>query len=446
MIRHLRSLLAVAALVVAAVAAPTAGRATTIERVVSPGGIEAWLVREPSIPLIAMDYSFKGGTSQDSKIKPGIGYMVSTLLDDGAGDLDTKAFHQRLEETAVEMRFSASRDYFSGSVKMLKDRQQDGFDLLRLALTQPRFDPDAVDRVRAQIISSLRRASTSPNDIATKMWWKTAFPGHPYGEPPQGSLDTVPLITPDDLKTYAHRVLARDTLKVSVVGDIDAATLGPLLDRVFGPLPAKSDLQPVAPAVVQGLGRRIVVDLDVPQSVISIGGAGIARADEDFIPAFIVNHILGGGSFSSRLYGEVREKRGLAYGVNSSLLSLDDTALFTVSTQVRSDKAAEALGIIESEVRRMAESGPTEEELAKAKSFLKGSYALAFDTSTKIAGLLLRIQIDKLGIDYIDKRNGLIDAVTLADTQRAAKRLAAGGMLVTVVGRPTGLASKEPGQ
>lgn len=443
MIRFLRCLIAVAAL---AFAVPTPGQATTIERVTSPGGIEAWLVREPSIPLIAMDYAFQGGTSQDPKIKPGVGYMVSTLLDDGAGELDAKAFHQRLEETAVEMRFSTSRDYFSGSVRMLKERQQEGFDLLRLALTRPRFDADAIERVRAQILSNLRRASTTPNDIATKMWWKTAFPDHPYGRPTNGSLESVPLITGDDLRAYARRVLARDTLKVSVVGDIDAATLAPLLDRVFGALPAKADLTPVPDVALQGLGHRIVVDLDVPQSVISIGGVGIARADKDFIPAFIVNHILGGGSFSSRLYNEVREKRGLAYGVTSSLLALDHTALFTVSTQVRSDKAAEALDLIESETRRMAESGPTADELAKAKSFLKGSYALAFDTSTKIAGLLLRIQLDRLGIDYIDRRNGLIDAVTIADAQRVAKRLASGGMLVTVVGRPKGLASKDPGQ
>ena len=190
---------------------------------------------------------------------------------------------------------------------------------------------------------------------------------------------------------------------------------------------------------------RIVVDLDVPQAVISLGGVGIPRKDPEFFAAYVANHILGGGSFSSRLYNEVREKRGLAYGVSTGVLWLQQTALFTGGTQTQADKAGEALDIIETEIRRMGNEGPTADELAKAKAYLKGSYALNFDTSTKIASILLQNQLDNLGIDYIDKRNGMMDAVTIEDARRAAKRLAEGGMLVTVVGQPKDLSSKEPG-
>lgn len=419
--------------------------ATKIERVVSPGGIEAWLVHEPTLPLIAMDFAFRGGSNQDPATKPGIAYMAGALLDDGAGELNADAFHRRLDELATEMRFAAGRDTLGGSVRMLKERQDASFDLLRLALTSPRFDADAIERVRAQIVSGLKRETTSPNDISNRLWWKIAFPNHPYGRPPNGTLESVPLLAAEDLRAYAKRVLTRDHLKIAVVGDIDAATLGPVLDHVFGGLPAKGALTPVGNATMQGAGRRIVVDLDVPQTILNFGGPGISRQDPDFMTAYVINHILGGGAFSSRLYNEVREKRGLAYGVYSYLMLLDHTALFSGGTQTRGEKAGEALDIIEKEIRRFADEGPTEEELAKAKSFLKGSYALAFDTSTKIANVLLRIQLDGLGIDYIDKRNGLIDAVTLADSKRVAKRLVGGGMLVTVVGRPKGLASKEPG-
>ena len=414
-------------------------QATNIERVISPGGIEAWLVRESSVPLIAMDFAFKGGANQDPAIKPGVAHMTAALLDDGAGDLDSRAFHQKVEENAIELRFTAGRDRINGSIRMLKERQDTGFDLLRLALTAPRFDADAIERVRAQILSSLRRETTQPNDIANRLWWRTAFPTHPYGRPNNGTLESVPLLTQQDLKDYARRVLARDTLKVAVVGDIDPATLGRALDRVFGTLPTKAELAPVPAAELQAVGRRMVVDLDVPQTVLSFGGLGIARKDPDFIPAFVVNHILGGGSFSSRLYSEVREKRGLAYGVYSYLYPLDHAALFMGGTQTRSDRAGEALSIIEAEIKRIAETGPTDDELAKAKAFLKGSYALRFDTSTKIAGQLLQIQLDELGIDYIKKRNDLIDAVTIEDARRVAKRLAAGGLFVTVVGRPKGI-------
>ena len=414
-------------------------QATNIERVISPGGIEAWLVRESSVPLIAMDFAFKGGANQDPAIKPGVAHMTAALLDDGAGDLDSRAFHQKVEENAIELRFTAGRDRINGSIRMLKERQDTGFDLLRLALTAPRFDADAIERVRAQILSSLRRETTQPNDIANRLWWRTAFPAHPYGRPNNGTLESVPLLTQQDLKDYARRVLARDTLKVAVVGDIDPVTLGRALDRVFGTLPAKAELAPVPAAELQAVGRRMVVDLDVPQTVLSFGGLGIARKDPDFIPAFVVNHILGGGSFSSRLYSEVREKRGLAYGVYSYLYPLDHAALFMGGTQTRSDRAGEALAIIEAEIKRIAETGPTDDELAKAKAFLKGSYALRFDTSTKIAGQLLQIQLDELGIDYIKKRNDLIDAVSIEDARRVAKRLAAGGLFVTVVGRPKGI-------
>jgi zinc protease len=294
-------------------------------------------------------------------------------------------------------------------------------------------------------LAGLRRESTSPNDIASRTWWKTAFAGHPYGRPTNGTLESVPQISAEDLRNYARRVIARDTLKVAVVGDIDAATLGPILDRVFGSLPAKAELNPVPVATMQAVGRRIVVDLDVPQAVLSLGGVGLARKDPDFMTAFVVNHILGGGSFSSRLYTEVRERRGLAYGVYSYLLPLDHAALVMAGTATSGERAADALKIIESEMRRLANEGPSAAELARAKTYLKGSYALRFDTSTKIAGQLLQIQIDELGIDYINRRNAEIDAVTLANAKRVAKRLFSGEFLITVVGRPKGIAPKEPG-
>jgi zinc protease len=443
-IRQLSRLLALAATAITIATAQPAA-ATTIERVVSPGGIEAWLVHESSLPLIALNFAFSGGSSEDPTDKPGVAYMASSLLDDGAGELDAKAFHQRIEDNAVELHFSVTQDYFFGSIRLLKDRQDQSFDLLRLALNQPRFDDDAVGRVRDQILAGLRRETTDPGSIANRTWWRTAFPGHPYGLPSNGAPTSIPAITVDDLRGYTARTLTRDTLKVAAVGDIDAATLGKVLDQVFGALPAAGTHKPVSDASIQEGGRRIVVQLNVPQSVVRMGGTGIARKDPDFIPAFVVNHILGGGSFTSRLYDEVREKRGLAYGVYSYLVSLRHTALFMVSTQAGADATREALGLIETQVNRMAKDGPTEDELAKAKAYLKGSYALNFDTSAKIASLLLQIQLDDLGIDYIQKRNSLIDAVTMEDARRAARRLASDGMLVTVVGQPKGLASKEPG-
>ena len=425
----------------ALMAGAPAASAMKIEKITSPSGIEAWLVHEQTVPLVTLNYAFHGGSSQDEPGKSGTAHFTADMLDEGAGDLDGKAFHERLENHAIELSFRVGRDSFQGSLRALNEHREEAFDLLRLALTAPRFEADAVERVRSQELSALRRDTTNPNNIASNLWWATAFPGHPYGRESKGMLETMPRITADDLRDYVRRVFARNELTVSIVGDVDAKTAGELIDRAFAKLPAKNDLKAVADASPRGLGRRIVIDLNVPQAVVSFGGQGLARKDSDFMAGYIVNHILGGGSFSSRLYREVREKRGLAYGVSDSLVWFRRAAVLIGGTATRADRTGEALAIIEAETKRMAAEGPTADELAAAKSFLKGSYALGLDTSAKIASQLTQIQLDNLGIDYIERRGAMIDAVTIADARRVAKRLYSGGMLVTVAGRPKGLAS-----
>ena len=419
----------------------TPAAAMKIEKIISPAGITAWLVREQSTPLVALSFTFHGGSTQDDPDKSGAANLAADLLDEGAGDLDGNTYHQRLENHAIELRFSLGRDHLYGTLQTLNEHRDEAFDLLRLALTAPRFDVEAVERVRGQIVSSLKRDSTNPTNLASRRWWETAFPGHPYGRDSRGTQETLPRITVADLHDYVRRTFSRNELVISIVGDIDGKTAGELIDRAFGSLAAKNDLKPVAETTPKGLGKTIVIDLAVPQVVVDFGGLGLARSDPDFIAGYIDNHILGGGTFSSRLYKEVREKRGLAYGVSESLNWLKRSTVVFGSTATRPDRTAEALGIIEAETKHMAAGGPTEVELSEAKSFLKGSYALSLDSSTKIAAQLTQIQVDRLGIDYIDRRSAMIDAVTLDDAKRVAKRLYSGGMLVTVVGQPKGLTS-----
>jgi zinc protease len=415
--------------------------AMTIEKIVSPSGIEAWLVQEKALPLVTLNFAFHGGATQDEPDKAGTANLAADLLDEGAGELDSKTYHERLEKRAIELSFQVGRDYIHGSLRSLNEHRDEAFDLLRLALTSPRFDADAIERIRGQVLAGLRRDTTNPNDLASRRWWQTAFPDHPYGRESKGTLESVPRIGAQDFRDYVRRVFARNELKISIVGDVDAKTAGALIDRAFAGLPAKNDLKPVANATPSGLGRRIVINLDVPQAVVTFGGQGIARQDPEFMAAYIVNHVLGGGSFSSRLYREVREKRGLAYGVSDSLVWFKRAAVIVGGTATQADRTADALAVIEHEVKRMADEGPTPDELAAAKSFLKGSYALSLDTSGKIAAQLTQIQIDELGIDYIQRRASLIDAVTIEDAKRVAKRLYGGGLLVTIAGRPKGLTS-----
>ncbi|OJW65583.1 MAG: peptidase M16 [Afipia sp. 64-13] len=432
----LRSLLRSAALLVAltAISFPAAA-STKIQRVVSPGGIEAWFVQDATVPLIAMQFAFAGGSSQDPADKPGVASLTANTLDEGAGDLDSKAYHGRLERRAIQLSFSATRDYLRGSLRMLKENRDEAFDLMRLALTSPRFDSEPLERVRTQVLSGLRRESTNPGSIAGVKFWATAYEGHPYAQPSNGTLESVPRIEAADLRDYVRRVLAKDQLKIAVVGDVDAATVGKLLDQTFGALPAKAALTPVPDVAFVKPPKKVFVPLDVPQTTILFGGPSIARSDKDFMAAYIINHILGGGSLSSRLYHEVREKRGLVYSVSEQLVWMSHSSMFYGSTATRTDKTNETIDTINAELKRMAETGPTQQELDAAKSYLKGAQMLALDSSTKIAGALVQYQLDNLGIDYLERRSAIIDAVTLDDAKRVAKRIWSDGVLSVSVGR-----------
>jgi zinc protease len=424
--------------------ASNAPAATAIERVVSPSGIEAWLVREPATPLIALDFAFRGGADEDPPEKSGVANMAADLLDEGAGPLDGNAFHEALERHAIEMNFTAGRDVLRGSLRTLAEHRELAADLLRLALSGPRFADEAVERTRVQILARIRRAGTNPQEIARLRWWDAAFPGHPYGRQIRGTLDSVAQISPEDLHSYARRVLARGNLKIGVVGDIEPAALGRMLDEIFGALPQTADLRPIAAASPQGLGRLIRVDLNVPQTVIQFGGPGLLRKDPDFIAGALVNHVLSGGSLVSRLYREVREKRGLAYSVSTGLYPFDYAGVFSGATATRADRAEETLAVVSGEIARLASDGPTPEELAKAKSYLKGAYALTFDSSSKIAGQLVQLQLDDLGLDYIERRKDIIDAVTIEEAKRVARRILAGPLLFAVVGRPVEAVAASP--
>lgn len=431
------------AFIVTLASAVPADAAMRIQEVTSPGGIKAWLVESRQVPLIAMRFAFAGGSVQDPDGKEGLANFVSGMLDEGAGDLKSVEFQELQEELAVRMSFEAGRDMFIGSFQTLTRNRKEATELIRLALTKPRFDADAADRIKKQILTGLKFDMNDPRRVASTEWFKLAFKKHPYARPVKGTTESVSRITRDDLREFARKVFTRDTLKVAVVGDIDAKTLGPMLDRVFGDLPASSDLRDIAEAKPPAGPQRKIIEMNVPQSVAVFGHGGLKRKDKDFIASYVLNYILGGGGFNSRLTEEVREKRGLAYSVYSYLSPYQRAAIYVGNVATENKSMVRSLKVIEAELRRMAEKGPTAEELKNAKQYLTGSYPLRFDTSSKIANQLLWIQIEDLGLDYIDTRNAKIEAVMLQDIRRVAGRLLnADGLIVTIVGKPEGAAAK----
>lgn len=414
-----------------------------IQEVTSPGGIKAWLVEEHSVPLVAIRFAFEGGTAQDPDGKPGVANFLTAMLDEGAGDLEASAFQERMEDLAMRMSFSEGRDTFYGSFQTLSDNRDETIELLRLAVTEPRFDEAALERIRKQLIAGLAFAAKNPNRVAGRLWAETAFQGHPYGRPSNGTPETVAAITADDLRAYTKRVFAQENLHVAVVGDITADDLGRVLDRVFGDLPKSPDLK-VIPEAEIAAGTLKINQMPVPQSVAVFGMPGLKRDDPDFIAGYVTNHILGGGGFSSRLMEEVREKRGLAYSVYSYMQSFDHGAILAGQVATKNSALAQSLDVIRAEISQIAEKGVDQEGLDNAKSYLTGSYALRFDTSSKIASQLLAIQLEDLGIDYVNRRNALIDAVTLDDVKRVAARLMKPErLIIAIAGQPEGIAAHQ---
>ena len=422
---------------VAALLVVTPARAVEVQRVVSPMGIEAWLVENDSVPVISLEFAFRGGVELDPDGKEGQANLVSILLDEGAGDLDSATFQTRLSNAAISLSFDAAVDGFYGSLKTVTANADEAFELLELALTEPRFDADAVERMRAAVLADIRRRVSNPGWLGRRAFYEMAFGGHPYGRPSRGTAQTVTGLTAEDLRGFVAERFNRANLLVGVSGDVTAEELGPLLDRIFGDLPEGRPSPSPADVAPAALGERLLVRRDGPQSSMMLSQPGISRTDPDFYTAYVVNHILGGGGFTSRLTDEVRERRGLTYGISSFLVNFDHADLLMVSSSLSNANVSPALELIREEWRRLARDGVTAEELDEAKTFLTGSFPLRFTSTDRIASILLGMQIEDLGIDFLDRRNAEVEAVTLANANRVAARLYdVDALTVVVVGAP----------
>lgn len=419
------------------------------QRVVSPGGIEAWLLQDDSNPLLSLSFAFRGGAAEQPEGLEGVAALSMALLTEGAGDYDSEAFQDELADRSIELSFAASQDRLSGSLLTLTRHQEDAFRLLRLAMTEPRFDPEAVERLRQQFQVVQARRLQDPSTIAWRNLYRLLFDDHPYARPSEGTPESLAAIQIEDLQNFVKEQLARDRLYVAAAGDIDPQSLGRLLDETFGPLPEEGAPSRAPEVTPDPQGGLLVIEREQPQSNVAFAHAGIARADPDFMAATLVNHVMGGSSFSSRLFQEVREKRGLAYSVYSGLSTLDKAPLIIGAVSSENGRVAEALGLIQAEWQSMAEEGPSEEELRAAKDYLLGSFALSLSSSPRISNTLLQLQLDGLGIDYMERRVELIEAVTLEDARRVAARLFdPDALTVVVVGKPVGLLStrRPPGE
>jgi zinc protease len=424
----------------------SAAWAVDVKRVVSPGGIEAWLVQDHSVPLVSVDFAFRAGAARDPADKIGLSRLAAGALDEAAGPYAHLQFAERLQDLGVSLSFAAGLDTIGGTFRALTVNRDASVEMLRLALTEPRYDPDDVERVRRQILAAIARETEEPNGIAARAWNRAAFVDHPYARGSRGTAASVAALAPADLKAWKAERLTRANLVVGVAGDITPEALSKLLDRAFGDLPKGDKLAPLPIAAPAAPGELMVAQRNIPQSVVLFGHRAIRQDDPDIFAAELVNYVLGGGGFTSRLTEELREKRGLVYGVRSGLSIYDRAELILGGFSIQNSKIVEGLDLLRKIWTEMAENGPTAEELANAKTYVNGSFPLRLDSTSAVAGYLLALQLDDRPIDYIDRRAGFFNAVTLEDAKRVARRLLDPKQLtIVVVGKPEGLTpTREP--
>ena len=415
-----------------------------IKKVTSTTGINAWLVEDHKNPLITMQFVMRGGSSADPKNKSGLAYLVSGLLDEGAGDMDSKSFQAFLERNSISLSFSARMDTFSGTLTTLTETKEEAFQSLGLALTVPRFDEDPISRVKSQILASLRASKENPNKIAGRLWWQLAFPNHAYGRSKKGSASSIKNITREDMRQFVQRTFTKDNITISVVGDITPEELSNVLDDVFSDLPESFFGASLGDGVIENQGQTVIIEREIPQSVVIFGSNGIKRGDPDWYAASILFEILSGG-FGSRLTEEIREKRGLTYGVSAYPLPLEKAGIIVGSVSTVNNRVAESIRLIKDIWQKFGDDGPTLEEMRNAKDYINGSFALRFTNSKSIAGVLNAVQRFDLGVDYLKNRSKLINGVTLKELKRVANRLfEANALTFVIVGKPKNVISTMP--
>ena len=411
---------------------PSVADAITVKSVQGPAGVETWLSEERALPMIAVNISFPAGSAYDPADKPGLANMTASLIDEGAGDLASDAFKQALESRAIQFGASADRDYIVVSLTTLKENADEAFRLAGLAFAHPRFDPEAVERIRVALLASLKQEDEDPSRAAVKAWYAAYFGAHPYARPTAGTPAGISAIRAEDIKAFAADHLVRGGIKVAVSGDITEVQLKKYLQTLFTPLPAKSGMAAPKPTDVGRPGTRNVVRNEAAPVAI-FGFAGPMRADPDYIPAFVTNYILGGGGFSARLMDEVRDKRGLTYGISTQINDFRSASIIVGSVQSDKTKILTAVDVTKAETGRFAKSGATQKELDDAKTYLTGSFPLGLDSNAKIARTLNGYQRSGLTADYVVKRNAMIQAVTLAQVNAMAKKYFDPERLVVVI-------------
>ena len=431
-----------AALLLCAFLIPAAASAKVldIQDLTTPKGIKFWLVTDKTLPVIAVSFAFNTGAAGNASAKQGLTQLLSNTMDEGAGTLKSEQFQGKLRDMAIDLSFDSSRDTFSGEFRTLLRHKTEALELLKLSLTAPRFDAEPVSRMREANLARLRSSMEDPNWISSRIMYDIGFKGHPYALNAGGTLSTLAKLGSADLKAEYKRIVSRERMYIGVTGDITADEAATMVDDVFGALPEKSETATLTRSEISTAGKPVFYAKDMPQTVLNMAWPGIGENDPDYYAAIVANYIYGGGSFSSRLMDEVREKRGLTYGIYSGLSTFDYADRMTVSANMQPQNVKATVDLVKSVAKGMMETDVPEDEIKAAKDYLIGAMPLGLSSTLRIAGTLTEMQRIGRPVTALDDYRAKIEAVTASDIRRVMARIFGVEPIMVLVGaKPDGI-------
>lgn len=415
------------------------GEFATIQQFVTPGGVSVWLVEEPSIPILSLRMAWTAGETNDPVGVEGLTNAMVYHMNEGAGELDAQGFFKGMEELNMSFSCGASNESTFCNASMLTDNADDSFEMIALALAEPRFDDGPFERFLREQEVGLKTRETNPQYLASRARAAALYPDHAYAR--ETSAESVAAITQDAMRAQKDLLMVKEGMLVTAVGAMSPEELAPLIDQAVAGLPESSETAETSDVVLGAPKTEpVIVDLPQPQSLVTFAAPAMKREDPDFYTAVVLNYTFGGGGFESRLMKDLRVEKGLTYGVYTQVSSQDKIQLWSGGGQTKNESAGEFIAGVKANMETMVADGMTEEELANAKAYLTGSYPLGFDSNAKIAARMMGVRLDELPVDFFDKRNAMVEAVTLEDVNRvAAEYLSPDNFTFVVVGQPEGL-------
>lgn len=415
------------------------GEFATIQQFTTPGGVSVWLVEEPSIPILSLRMAWTAGETNDPVGVEGLTNAMVYHMNEGAGELDAQGFFKGMEELNMSFSCGASNESTFCNASMLTDNADESFGMIALALAEPRFDDGPFERFLREQEVGLQTRETNPQYLASRARSAALYPDHPYAR--ESNAESIAAMTQDAMRAQKDLLMVKEGMLVTAVGAMSPEELAPLIDQAVAGLPDSSETAETGDVVLAApKAAPVTVDLPQPQSLVTFAAPAMKREDPDFYTAVVLNYTLGGGGFQSRLMKDLRVEKGLTYGVYTQVSSQDKIQLWSGGGQTKNESAGEFIAGIKDNLQIMVADGMTEEELSDAKAYLTGSYPLGFDSNAKIAARMMGVRLDELPVDFFDRRNAMVEAVTLEDVNRvAAEYLSPDNFTFVVVGQPEGL-------